>query len=146
MDNYRTSGGEIIADIAVKHSKLSGIVVPPERAPSMIDEYPILAVAAAFAKGRTVMEGIGELRVKESDRIAATEALLLANGVKVSSTETGLTVMGQKMLNRAGHRNRRHICQREGHARQSARGSLRLSLFGHRQAVPRSGARFTARG
>ena len=97
MDNYRTSGGEIIADIAVKHSKLSGIVVPPERAPSMIDEYPILAVAAAFAKGRTVMEGIGELRVKESDRIAATEALLLANGVKVSSTETGLTVMGQKI-------------------------------------------------
>jgi len=61
MDNYRTSGGEIIADIHVKYSKLQGIVVPPERAPAMIDEYPILAVAASFAKGRTVMDGIGEL-------------------------------------------------------------------------------------
>ena len=96
MDNFRTSGGEVIADISVKYSKLSGIVVPPERAPSMIDEYPILAVAAAFAKGRTVMEGIGELRVKESDRIAATEELLRVNGVEVSSTETGMTVQGQK--------------------------------------------------
>jgi 3-phosphoshikimate 1-carboxyvinyltransferase len=94
MDNYRTSGGEVIADISVKHSKLTGIVVPPQRAPSMIDEYPILAVASAFAKGRTVMDGIGELRVKESDRIAATEALLKANGVEVSSTETGMTVIG----------------------------------------------------
>ena len=96
MDNYRTSGGEVIADIHVKYSKLQGIVVPIERAPSMIDEYPILAVAASFAKGRTVMDGIGELRVKESDRIAATEALLLNNGVAASSTETSLTVSGQK--------------------------------------------------
>ncbi len=96
MDNYRTSGGEVIADISVKHSKLAGITVPPQRAPSMIDEYPILAVAAAFAKGRTVMEGIGELRVKESDRIAASENLLRANGVEVISTETGMTVMGLK--------------------------------------------------
>jgi len=64
----------------VKYSKLQGIVVPPERAPAMIDEYPILAVAASFAKGRTVMDGIGELRVKESDRISATENLLMANG------------------------------------------------------------------
>lgn len=100
MDNYRTSGGEVIADISVKYSKLTGIVVPPERAPSMIDEYPILAVAAAFAKGRTVMDGIGELRVKESDRIAATENLLRANGVDVSSTETGMTVAGQKIAGR----------------------------------------------
>ena len=96
MDNYRTSGGEVIADIHVKYSKLHGIVVPLERAPSMIDEYPILAVAASFAKGRTVMDGIGELRVKESDRIAATEALLRVNGVEISSTETGMTVAGQK--------------------------------------------------
>ena len=100
MDNYRTSGGEVIADISVKYSKLTGIVVPPERAASMIDEYPILAVAAAFAKGRTVMDGIGELRVKESDRIAATENLLRANGVDVSSTETGMTVAGQKIAGR----------------------------------------------
>ena len=96
MDNYRTSGGEVIADISVKHSKLVGITVQPDRAPSMIDEYPILAVAAAFAKGRTVMEGIGELRVKESDRIAATEKLLRVNGVEVTSTETGMTVTGHK--------------------------------------------------
>lgn len=96
MDNYRTSGGEVIADIRVKHSKLAGIIVPPQRAPSMIDEYPILAVAASFAKGRTVMDGIGELRVKESDRIAATEALLRANGVEISSTETSMTVTGIK--------------------------------------------------
>lgn len=101
MDNYRTSGGEVIADIHVKSSKLHGIVVPPQRAPSMIDEYPILAVAAAFAKGRTVMDGIGELRVKESDRIAATEALLLANGVSVTSTETGMTVTGRKVVGKA---------------------------------------------
>ena len=97
MDNYRTSGGEVIADVHVKYSKLQGIVVPIERAPSMIDEYPILAVAASFAKGRTVMDGIGELRVKESDRIAATENLLRCNGVAASSTETSLIVNGQKM-------------------------------------------------
>ncbi len=96
MDNYRKSGGEVIADIAVKHSKLHGIIVPPRRAPSMIDEYPILAVAAAFAKGRTVMDGIGELRVKESDRIAATQDLLALNGVAVSSTQTSLCVAGVK--------------------------------------------------
>ena len=100
MDNYRTSGGEIIADIHVKYSKLQGIVVPPERAPAMIDEYPILAVAASFAKGRTVMDGIGELRVKESDRISATENLLMANGIAVSSTQTSLTVNGQSIAGR----------------------------------------------
>ena len=93
-DNFRTSGGEIIADIHVKHSVMHGVTVPPHRAPAMIDEYPILAVAAAFAKGRTVMDGIGELRVKESDRIAATEAALKANGVNITSHETGMTVIG----------------------------------------------------
>ena len=93
-DNFRTSGGEIIADIHVKYSTLHGVTVPPHRAPAMIDEYPILAVAAAFAKGRTVMDGIGELRVKESDRIAATEALLSSNGVNITSHATGMTVIG----------------------------------------------------
>jgi len=66
-DNFKKSGGEIIADIHVRHSQLRGVTVPPKRAASMIDEYPILAVAAAFATGDTVMDGIGELRVKESD-------------------------------------------------------------------------------
>ena len=68
--NHRTSGGESIADVTARYSALRGVVVPPERAPSMIDEYPILSIAAAFAEGETVMRGVGEMRVKESDRIA----------------------------------------------------------------------------
>jgi len=93
-NNFRKSGGEIIADIHVKYSKLHGITVPPERAASMIDEYPILAVAAAVANGTTIMDDIGELRVKESDRIAATADLLRVNGVKVEELENGLKVTG----------------------------------------------------
>lgn len=93
-DNFRKSGGETIADIHVKHSRLNGVTVPESRAASMIDEYPILAVAAAFATGKTLMKGIGELRVKESDRIAATTALLSENGVTVSETQDGMTVTG----------------------------------------------------
>lgn len=93
-DNFRTSGGEVIADIRVQHSKLHGIVVPPRRAPSMIDEYPILCMAASVAAGDTVMEGIEELRVKESDRIAATAAILNAARVGVRETETGMIVTG----------------------------------------------------
>src|SRR5690606_12348683 len=72
-----------------------GVEVPPERAPSMIDEYPMLACLAAFAEGPTVMRGIAELRVKESDRIAATVAGLRANGVKVEEHEDGMTVHGR---------------------------------------------------
>ena len=94
MDNFRTSGGESIADITARHSALHGITVPPQRAPSMIDEYPILAVAAAYANGRTHMPGIHELRVKESDRIAATANLLRVNGVDVCDTEDSLSVVG----------------------------------------------------
>lgn len=67
----RTEGGETVADLRVRHSHLRGVEVPPERAPSMIDEYPVLAVAAAFAEGTTLMAGLSELRVKESDRLAA---------------------------------------------------------------------------
>jgi len=93
-DNFRKSGGEIIADIHVKHSKLHAITVPPERAASMIDEYPILAVAASVANGTTIMDDIGELRVKESDRITATANLLKDNGVKVEELENGLKVTG----------------------------------------------------
>lgn len=93
-DNFKKSGGETIADIHVKHSKLAGITVPEQRAASMIDEYPILAVAAAFATGTTTMNGIGELRVKESDRIAATSALLSTNGVEVVESPDGMRVSG----------------------------------------------------
>ena len=72
--NQREEGGEQVGDITARYSALNGVDVPAERAPSMIDEYPILAVAAAFAHGATVMRGIGELRVKESDRIAVMAA------------------------------------------------------------------------
>ena len=96
--NQREEGGEPVADLRVKASRLQGVVVPPERAASMIDEYPVLAVAASFATGETLMRGIHELRVKESDRIAATAAGLRVNGVKVHETEDSMTVEG-----RGGH-------------------------------------------
>lgn len=94
-NNAREEGGEPVADLVVRHSPLGGIEVPPERAPSMIDEYPVLACLAAFAEGRTVMRGIGELRVKESDRIAATVAGLRASGVVVEELEDGMIVHGR---------------------------------------------------
>lgn len=77
----REDAGEVIADLRVRASQLKGVEVPPERAPSMIDEYIVLAVAASFAEGETRMRGLAELRVKESDRLAATAAGLKANGV-----------------------------------------------------------------
>lgn len=92
--NPRTVGGEPVADLRVRHAALSGIDVPPELAPSMIDEYPVLFVAAAFASGRTVARGADELRVKESDRIAAMAAALTACGVRLSEEEDGLTIEG----------------------------------------------------
>jgi 3-phosphoshikimate 1-carboxyvinyltransferase len=92
--NPRESGGEKIGDLIVKHSALKGVDVPAGRAPSMIDEYPILAIAAAFADGRTTMRGLEELRVKESDRLAAIVAGLKANGVAVEETEDGMIVTG----------------------------------------------------
>lgn len=93
-ENPREEGGEPVADLRVRHSSLNGVEVPPGRAPSMIDEYPMLACLAAFAEGETVMRGIGEMRVKESDRIAATVAGLLANGVEVDEHDDGMTVHG----------------------------------------------------
>lgn len=92
--NGRTVGGEPVADLRVRHAPLTAIEVPPELAPSMIDEYPALFVAAAFADGRTVARGAHELRVKESDRIAAMAAALGVNGVQVEEHEDGLTVQG----------------------------------------------------
>ena len=90
----RTSGGETIGDLRVRHAALRGVRVPAERAPSMIDEYPVLAVAAAFAQGDTLMEGLHELTVKESDRLAATAALLLGNGVRCETGADTLQVTG----------------------------------------------------
>ncbi|KQT42943.1 3-phosphoshikimate 1-carboxyvinyltransferase [Aureimonas sp. Leaf454] len=93
--NERLSGGEAVADLRVRHAELSGVAVPEERAPSMIDEYPVLAVAAAFAKGTTVMRGLDELRVKESDRLAAVAAGLAANGVSHEEGHDWLSVTGR---------------------------------------------------
>ncbi len=90
----RQSGGEIIGDLAVETSGLQGITVPAERAPAMIDEYPILAVLAAFAHGTTRMEGLAELRVKECDRLAVTAEALAACGVPVQTGEDWLEVTG----------------------------------------------------
>ena len=95
VSNERESGGERIGDLTARSSSLKGADVPAERAPSMIDEYPILAIAAAFAEGRTTMRGLEELRVKESDRLAAIVAGLQANGVTVEETEDGMIVEGR---------------------------------------------------
>ncbi len=92
--NPRVVGGEPVADLLVRHSALKGIAVDPAIAPSMIDEFPVLFVAAAMAEGTTVTTGLDELRVKESDRLTAmAEALTLA-GATVSETEDGLTITG----------------------------------------------------
>lgn len=90
----RTVGGEPVADLRVRHAALRGIDVPHDLAPSMIDEYPALFVAAAFAQGRTIARGAEELRVKESDRIAVMLAALTANGVACEEHEDGLTITG----------------------------------------------------
>ncbi|MTI05891.1 3-phosphoshikimate 1-carboxyvinyltransferase [Roseibium denhamense] len=92
--NRRETGGEELGDIHVKASHLKGITVPASRAPSMIDEYPVLAIAAAFAEGDTFMPGLDELRVKESDRLAAVARGLEANGIPCVETEDTLTVTG----------------------------------------------------
>jgi len=92
--NRRNSGGECIGDLVVRHSNLTGVTVPQSRAPSMIDEYPVLAVAAAFAKGQTKMLGLEELRVKESDRLAAIVEGLAVNGVPTEVIHDDLTVVG----------------------------------------------------
>jgi 3-phosphoshikimate 1-carboxyvinyltransferase len=95
INNQRLAGGEDVADLHVRASTLKGVSVPPERAPSMIDEYPVLAVAAAFAQGETKMTGLDELRVKESDRLAAVACGLLANGVDCTEGHDWLTVRGR---------------------------------------------------
>jgi len=92
--NRRMAGGEEVGDVTARHSRLRGVVVPPARAASMIDEYPILAATAAFADGATVMRGIGEMRVKESDRIALMAAGLRVCGVAVEEEPEGFTVTG----------------------------------------------------
>ena len=94
MTNARVENGEPLSDIRVRYGTLTGIEVPPERAPTMIDEYPVLAALAATAEGETVMRGVRELRVKESDRISAMAEGMIACGVTVETFEDGLSVTG----------------------------------------------------
>ena len=116
--NLRDSGGEQVGDITARHSTLTGVEVPAERAASMIDEYPILAIAAAFAAGPTIMRGLGELRVKESDRIALTAAGLAACGVQVEEEPEGLIVVGTREGNHAV----------KGGARVATHGDHRIAM------------------
>jgi 3-phosphoshikimate 1-carboxyvinyltransferase len=92
--DLRDEAGEPVGDLRVKASALKGVRVPPERAPSMIDEYPVLAVVAAFAEGETRMEGLAELKVKESDRLAATAAGLTVCGITARVEADDLIVHG----------------------------------------------------
>jgi 3-phosphoshikimate 1-carboxyvinyltransferase len=94
IGNARDAGGEPVGDVTARFSPLTGVEVPAARAPSMIDEYPILAVAAAFASGTTTMRGIGEMRVKESDRVALMAQGLAACGVIVAEEPEALIVTG----------------------------------------------------
>jgi len=87
-------GGEPVADLHVRHSALIGIEVDPAVVPAMVDEFPVLFVAAALASGRTVTSGLEELRVKESDRIAVMRAALELAGARVTETEDGLVIDG----------------------------------------------------
>ncbi|MDP3669455.1 MAG: 3-phosphoshikimate 1-carboxyvinyltransferase [Telluria sp.] len=92
--NPRMVGGEPVADLVVKHSVLTGIAIDPALAPSMIDEFPVLFVAAALAQGRTVTSGLEELRVKESDRLSAMATALTAVGARMTEAADGLTIDG----------------------------------------------------
>ncbi|GHA50425.1 3-phosphoshikimate 1-carboxyvinyltransferase [Amylibacter ulvae] len=112
FENEREEGGEPVADLRVRSSKLTGVEVPPERAPSMIDEYPILSAVAAFASGKTVMRGVKELRVKECDRIDAMARGLEANGVKIEEGDDFLIVHGQDGSVRGGGTCETHLDHR----------------------------------
>ncbi|MBT4588827.1 MAG: 3-phosphoshikimate 1-carboxyvinyltransferase, partial [Rhodospirillaceae bacterium] len=94
IKNTRDIAGEPVADLQVRASQLKGATIPASRAPAMIDEYPILAVAAACAEGTSIFEGVGELRVKESDRLAAMAEGLQECGVETAATEDTLTIYG----------------------------------------------------
>ena len=112
----RVTGGEDVADLRVRSSALRGVTVPAERAPSMIDEYPVLAVAAAFAEGTTIMQGLEELRVKESDRLSAVAEGLKLNGADCIEGKDTLTVRGRPdgkgLGNAKGHEVRTHLDHR----------------------------------
>ncbi len=132
VENERLSGGEAIGDVRVRASRLKGVAVPPARAPSMIDEYPVLAVAASFAEGPTLMQGLAELRVKESDRLAAVARGLEANGVACSEGEESLTVDGEGRQAGARRRHGRHA-SRPPHRHELPGDGARRRAAGHRR-------------
>ena len=96
--NKKNNGGEETASIIAEYSQLKGVTVPSKRVPSMIDEYPILSIAASCAEGKTVMDGISELRVKESDRIKIISNVLIKAGVKTIEKAESLTIYGSKVV------------------------------------------------
>jgi 3-phosphoshikimate 1-carboxyvinyltransferase len=100
--DLRDEGGETVGDLRIKAGPLQGVRVPPERAAAMIDEYPVLAVVAAFAEGETRMEGLAELKLKESDRLAATAAGLAACGVEAHVEGDVLCVRGRGAVKGGG--------------------------------------------
>ncbi|WP_340148546.1 3-phosphoshikimate 1-carboxyvinyltransferase [uncultured Sneathiella sp.] len=110
--NKRDQAGEPVGDLHVRGSALKGITVPPERAPTMIDEFPVLFVAATFAIGKTVMRGLEELRVKESDRIASMVAGLIACGATLEEFEDGLIIDGNGTPPAGGGRIETHLDHR----------------------------------
>lgn len=112
FENERQDGGEVVADLRVRHSALRGVTVPPERAPAMIDEYPVLAVAAACATGETHMHGLHELRVKESDRLQAVADGLAAAGVSYRIVGDDLIVSGDGTPPRGGGTAETHLDHR----------------------------------
>ncbi len=118
--NQRREGGEEVADLRVRAGELRGVDVPASRAPSMIDEYPVIAVAAAFARGETRLRGLSELRVKESDRLAAVAAGLAACGVAHAIEGDDLIVEGGRGEVSGG-----------GHGRDPSRPPHRHELPGH---------------
>jgi 3-phosphoshikimate 1-carboxyvinyltransferase len=103
VQNERIEGGESVGDIVASHTELRPVDVPPRRAPSMIDEYPILAVLCAAAQGTSRLRGLHELRVKESDRLAATAAMLRVNGVHVEIEDDDLVIHGTGRIPGGGH-------------------------------------------
>ena len=102
ISNKRESGGELIGDITARTSKLKGVTIPASRAPSMIDEYPILSIASSFAEGETRMLGLDELRVKECDRLTVTAVGLALNGVDCEEAENSLIVRGGNSVKGGG--------------------------------------------
>ena len=113
--NAREVGGEPAADLRVRHSALTGIEVDPALAPSMIDEFPVLFVAASLAKGRTITSGLDELRVKESDRLAAMATALSGAGAQIEERRDGLVIEGtggEPLRGSAGSRTKTHLDHR----------------------------------